>query len=310
MDREARLLHIAGAQHSVFSRPQALRAGFSPKAIQLRTEAGRWRTLHRGVFINAGIAIGWQQTVWASLLACGSGAVASFASAAVIWPLAERLLHPHVTIGAAKTRRRRGIVVHRSDDLDGTTFRGFPVTHPMRTLLDLAGAVDEETLERYLDASLNRRLVSVNAFHGFLGLERNARRLGVGMLRAMLVLRQPGRAIGSDLETIFFRALRAAGLPLPVAQHPVMTERGLAYIDFAYPDVKLALELDGFERHGTRQVFEDDYERQAALEELGWRFRRFTWKQVRTDATGTAIRVGTALGMVPVRWRPPGPGRG
>jgi AbiEi antitoxin C-terminal domain len=89
----------------------------------------------------------------AAVLACGSGAVLSYRSAAALWGL---LPYPansgpvHVTVLAAD-RRRPGIRIHRVRELpsDEVTRRhGIPITTPERTILDLAGEVMAAELEQ------------------------------------------------------------------------------------------------------------------------------------------------------------------
>ena len=41
-------------------------------------------------------------------------------------------------------------------------------------------------------------------------------------------------------------------------------------IDLAYPVVRLAIELDGWEFHGTRSAFDDDRTRATLLVANGW----------------------------------------
>ena len=85
-----------------------------------------------------------------------------------------------------------------------------------------------------------------------------------------------------------------------------MTRDGEKFIDFAYPDLGLAIELDGYADRANRVAFDGDRARQNVLEELGWSFRRFTWTQVREQPSGVACTVGLALGLRPVRWEPAG----
>jgi len=85
----------------------------------------------------------------------------------------------------------------------------------------------------------------------------------------------PGR---SDLESRAMRAINDDGLPLPIAQYPLVrpfTEKD-AFIDLAYPEHKLAIELDGWETHGLRDAFDRDRYRANELVMLGWRVIRFT----------------------------------
>jgi hypothetical protein len=303
MDPEGALLEMARKQYHVFSHEQAIAIGVPARTIRRRVETKRWRTLHRGVYASADMA-GWEQRVIGACLACGSPATASYSSAEVIWDFTPKLDVPHVTVPPTTYRKRAGVEVHRSDRLDAVGCRGFRVTHPMRTLLDLASCRAEEIVERYLDDAHRRGLIAIRRFQQFLGEPAYAKKPGAALLRDLLAYRDPDAPIGSDLETIFFRVVRMAGLPLPVPQHPVVTLDGLKYIDFAYPAAKLAIEVDGYAQRANPGAFEYDRARQNDIEELGWTFRRFTWDQVRNESAGVACKVGLALGLRPVRWRP------
>ncbi len=304
MGAEAALRKVASQQYLVFTLAQAVAAGVPARTISRWVKAGRLQRVHRGVYMSAGVPIGWEQLAMGACLACGPGAVASHSSAEVIWEFAAILTRPHVTVADSSYRNQAGIDVHRSQRLDAVGCRGFRVTHPMRTLLDLTPCRPEETIERYVDDAHRRGLVAIRRFRRYLEEPDIARRPGARTLRGLVAYRDPGAAIVSPLETIFFRALRVAGLPLPVPQHPVETLRGRRFIDFAYPDHLLAIELDGYAERANREAFENDRARQNDLEQLRWAFRRFTWTQVRTRSPEVAAAVGLALGLRPVKWRP------
>ena len=55
---------------------------------------------------------------------------------------------------------------------------------------------------------------------------------------------------------------------------------GLAYLDIAFRKLRLAIEIDGWEFHSTRQAFARDRERDRQLDLLGWRVIRFTALEV------------------------------
>jgi hypothetical protein len=60
------------------------------------------------------------------------------------------------------------------------------------------------------------------------------------------------------------------GLPPPVAQFRVFDEEGfIARVDFAYPELKIAIEYDGL-WHGERTAFLDDRRRLNRLTDAGW----------------------------------------
>jgi very-short-patch-repair endonuclease len=303
MHQDVQIARHAARQHDIIERRQALEIGLSPSGIKRRVDRGLWRTIHVGVYLVGGGAPGWEQRVMAATLACGPDAGASCASAGMIWELTDRMDEPHVVVPGATVRKRAGIVIHRSEVTDVVAYRGFRATNPMRTLLDLSAYLDEEQLEIALDAALRRRLVDVARLDGFLALARNARRRGSGTLRRLLSLRKPGRAIGSGGETVLFRLLRRTGLPVPATQHPVRTRSGLRFIDFAYPDAKVAIESDSWEYHSSRQAFDGERARRNELEELGWHVLQITSSDVRSAPVRAVTTIGTALGLMPCRWK-------
>jgi hypothetical protein len=290
VDPEARLLRVAARQYSVFTARQAVDAGLSKATIKLRVDRGLWLRLFRAVYVPSSVRIDWPQRAMGACLACGPSAVASFSSALAIWGLARDLGKPHVTIPEAEKRRCEGIIVHRALRLDVTTYERFRVTNPMRTLVDTASFVPEKKLARMLDDLHRRQLIDLDRFARFLEARRGPR-----VLRDLVEVRNPSRAMDSDFETDFLGALRDAGIPLPIPQYPVETANGMRYIDFAYPGQMLAIELDGRITHSTALAVASDRARQSELEDLGWHFRRFAWRKVNDDFPDVARTLRLAL---------------
>ena len=195
-----------------------------------------------------------------------------------------------------------GIEIHRSRRIDRAVREGFCVTRPLRTLVDLAACVTEEQLDRAANAAHRFGLVDPARLKLYLDEPSNLNKVGSRILReiAASMSEQPN---DSELETLFYSALRRSGLPLPVAQHPVTTQDGPKFIDYAYPDPAIAVELDSWTHHGSRTAFEADRPRRNELELLGWHVLQFTWRQLRNDPVGIAWTIARALGLRPVRWR-------
>jgi very-short-patch-repair endonuclease len=80
----------------------------------------------------------------------------------------------------------------------------------------------------------------------------------------------------SDLEMRFVRAIVAAGLPEPELQHRVVVGSRRCRIDIAYPDLRIAMEIDGWEHHRSRTAFDEDRARANDLVVAGWQVLRFT----------------------------------
>jgi very-short-patch-repair endonuclease len=95
------------------------------------------------------------------------------------------------------------------------------------------------------------------------------------------------RALGKvpahgQLEPRMARLLRREGLPAAVFQHRIHSPEGrfLAQVDFAYPELLLAIEVDGWASHGSPGAMGKDFVRQNGLVPYRWRVLRFTWAQV------------------------------
>lgn len=66
--------------------------------------------------------------------------------------------------------------------------------------------------------------------------------------------------------------------------HPQYNVPGFRYrVDFAFPSDKIAIELDGYEYHNSKEQFTNDRKRQREMELAGWRFIRFSGSEVYKD---------------------------
>ena len=178
------------------------------------------------------------------------------------------------------------MAVHRSTDLvpeHVTRRRGIPVTNPVRTVVDLGAVLDPDEVELALDRGLVARLFSVAAVEHLRDQLTRCGRSGCGVLRRVLEDRALGdRRPDGVLEAEMARLLERAGLPPAVFQHVVRDESGrfLAKVDFAYPDVRLVMEVEGWSAHGSRQAFQHDRDRHNRLTTAGWTVLHFTWRDV------------------------------
>jgi very-short-patch-repair endonuclease len=102
--------------------------------------------------------------------------------------------------------------------------------------------------------------------------------------------------MGSDFEVGLFRALREAGLPLPLPQYRVlMADGSFVYLDFAYPEVRLAIEADSYLWHASLAAWQRDRARNGELVALGWSILPITWDLVMFRPVEMARRVRGAL---------------
>lgn len=238
----------------------------------------------------------------AACLACGPTAVISHLSAAALLGILDRGRRlVEVTIPRSDRRSCPGVVVHRSLALpraDVTTVHAIPVTTPARTLIDLASVETAEALEEALDAALRMRLVSMARLRWRLDEIGGSGRNGAGALRSLLDARAPTSvAAQSPLETRVAQALREAGLPDPVKQYEIRDAgRLIAVVDFAYPDLRVAIEADSYRWHTGRQRFDHDLARRNALTALGWRVIHVTSTDLTTRRDGVLAEIRQAMG--------------
>jgi hypothetical protein len=142
--------------------------------------------------------------------------------------------------------------------------------------------VDEAMLVRALDGA--ERDGKVHRHVLAWRLDELGRRPGTATLRRVLSQRETvGRTPQSVLERAFLDLVATSGLPEPVGQYPVVRADGRpAFLDFAYPDRRLAIEVDGNCAHATPAQRAADHERANQLPE--WRFVRFTYEDVNERA--------------------------
>lgn len=189
-------------------------------------------------------------------------------------------------------------VVHRSADLaafEVITIDGIRCTDPTRTLCDLGAVVDVDVLERATESALRRRDTSVPRLRWRSGQLARPGRRGPAALRQVLD-RRPNRsaATASDAETLFLQCVRAAGLPEPERQYPVHLPNGsVVRLDFAWPALRLWVEVDSWKHHSGRDAWHRDRRRQnQVVITLSWTPLRFTWDDIihRPEDVRAALR--------------------
>jgi very-short-patch-repair endonuclease len=68
-------------------------------------------------------------------------------------------------------------------------------------------------------------------------------------------------------------------------------------VDALWPDLKLVVEVDGYEFHGDRDSFENDRARDATLVAHGYRVLRFTAIQLRDQPLVVLGQLAAALAL-------------
>lgn len=150
---------------------------------------------------------------------------------------------------------------------------GFRCTSPALTALDLCTTLGGNAI----DTVLRTRAATLAQLHE--ALELTSGRRG-NLDRRELVLDSRDEP-WSEAERDAHRLLREAGIAGWRANYPFELLTGVYWIDIAFPEIKLAIEIDGRQFHEGKEVFESDRWRQNDLVLAGWRVLRFTATMVR-----------------------------
>jgi very-short-patch-repair endonuclease len=272
---------VADAQFGVFSRQQALDAGFTPRQIQLRVSGDRWASRFRAVYRIVGAPETLQQAAMAAALYAGDGALVSHSTAGLLWGIQRvRAKSVELWVPSSKQSRSQRITIHRGtrlDRADRTKLGPIPVTTVARTLIDLSARMEDARLLAAVEDALHRKLVTAERLTARVDALRRSGRPGAGRLAELLAGRGQAPALESALEAKVWLLIRRSGLPLPKRQHWVVLPGGRFRLDFAWPEHRVGLECDGWEHHGTRSAFEPDRARLAEFAAARWRVLPVTW---------------------------------
>jgi very-short-patch-repair endonuclease len=276
---DERLAELTRRQYGVVARAQLFRLGVGATGIDERLRTGRLHRLYRGVYAVGHSALKPEGHRIAAVLASGEGAVLSHASAAAHWGIRQTAAAVvDVTVPVRSGRRgQRGIRLHRSRRLgreDFTVHEGIATTTVARTLLDLADVLPAQGLKRTIDEAEYQRRLDMTAL--LAAVNGNPGRRGS---RVLQLATAPPELTRSELEQRFLAMLARRGLPRPLVN---ATIEGCE-VDFAWPEHKLIVELDGFAAHGRRSAFERDRLRDRRLARAGYRTLRLTERMVRYD---------------------------
>ncbi len=288
----------AASQHSVISWAQARQLGASPQEIRHQVGVGAWQRAHEGVYIIAGTRETYEQRLVAGCLAVGLEAAGSHRSAATIHGLLTYKDPPiEITTNRHRSPERDGVVVHRLADLHGRWIddvEGVRVTTVARTLVDLGAVASPRTVEAALDRAAGRRLVTYREVRDAMVAVARKGRIGVGTIRQLLETRVGQAHPPGVLEARMTSLLLNAGLPAAEPEFIVRDRNGgfMAVVDFAYPDRRLAIEVDGYEFHSSPVAFDDGHARDRLLVAEEWAVLHFGWTDVerRADRVAREIR--------------------
>ena len=253
---------------------------------------GHWLVIDRQWSAEGDPTAKWKHELFAALCSCPpkqrSSAAIFRRSAAALWALDGAIptsgfppIELGVTRGEALSRGpNRLLRVRPFEAGEVVELEGLPVTSVKRTLIDLGQVADAALMERALESALRRRLATVQELE--VALREAPALRGTRALRSLLAERSPSQVpTASDAETLFVQRARIAGLRPARRQFLIRTPEGNFSLDHAWPEVRVAVEVDGAATHASPAALTRDLRRQnmilLALSLAGWVLLRFTW---------------------------------
>lgn len=302
---------VARKQNGAITRAQAFGCGASEDLINGRLKRGCWVRLYRGVYQVDPSADPFRVRLHG--LTAHTRGVACRRAAARLFEMDAFDELDTIELDTLSRPDPAGAVIHFTQPPPQFITRryGIPVTQPEWTLLHLGSVASRDDVECALDCCLRRRWTRFDRLLRLCDQYERRGRDGVYVLRDLLELRAPLRChTDSILETRCLQAIRNAGLPIPVLQHPIIYNgRIIARADLAYPHRGVLIETlgHGFHRQKRWQLTRD-CERENAIELLK-RFTvlKFSHDQVMDTPEVIPRDVARALGIaiqqaLPLRW--------
>jgi hypothetical protein len=283
-DAEATLLAVAATQLGLFTARQAYACGVTRKMLRTRFSQGAWkRHLYRGVFVVAGHPTTPATDQIALVLAVDAeGVRSSHRGAAWLWGMTPFPQKPEVTVPCDVRCHLKDARVHRTATalLEPVVRKDVPATTAAETLLDLGAVVSLEKVRDALDRGIAKKIVT--PMSALAELERRGK-MGVRGTAALRALLDRAGVTGSHppsvLEAKTRRLIQKAGLPQPQCEL-IVGVNGEYRLDFTWPELMLAIEVDGWMYHSSFEAFHGNKTRKNTLTVQGYAILEYTWVHV------------------------------
>ncbi len=181
------------------------------------------------------------------------------------------------SVGGVRIRYRK------LEDAETVTREDLLVTSLPLSVLEASVEKDSTVL----DAALLLRRVSIEQLRT--AAERRRRRADAPGIASLIAGVEEGAR--SEAERLAVDLLRQGGVDGFVSNHPVDGY----FVDVAFPDRMLAVEIDGMAYHRDAETFQRDRRRRNDLIAQGWTVLNFTWADLKERPGYVVDRVRQAL---------------
>jgi hypothetical protein len=280
------LSELAARQEGVVGRQDLYARGINRRQIARREKNGELHPMYPDVWAVGHRSVSPLGHLIAGILSCGPDSFLSHRTAAAVHGLrAINTRAVELTVVAGRTRRRDGLIVHRTTHHPApgeVRRRGLlQFSSVPRMLVELAKTESDTELDRLITLAVRRRLLNIDAVEA--AIVRHQRRPGLGRLQRALGRYRPQPDRKSELERDFDRWL-AAHPEIPEPQRNVHINGW--EIDCWWPEHRVALELDGRPYHVAATDMERDRLKDTKLQRIGIKPMRVTDARWECDRRG------------------------
>lgn len=271
-------------QCGVVRREQVYALGVSPRTVQRHIAEGRWMPQGRKVLVLPGTA----DTLFTRSLITAhqvhpDGQLTGWSALAVAGLLETRPWNrvrpqPQPWIRVAQHHRVSARTIRLSVLPRGQALHGVSIASRDEVIADLLRylpADDASTLAYQLSQSLGAATLTSLLAEAIQAVPNGK---GIRQLHRLIDALATGSQ--SDAERLLVRLLVEAGATGFQVNLPVRAQGRLFRIDVAFPEQRVAIEVDGRAFHSSAEQFQGDRTRQNLLIAAGWRVLRFTWEDL------------------------------
>jgi very-short-patch-repair endonuclease len=260
---------LLARQDGLITVAQAVRRGLPERTLRRWTQHG-WRRPAPRVYLASGHRLSDRARVRTAGLWAGERGTVS-GPAAAWWQGLLATAPAQITVTVPRQLGLRGypgVRVRRRDLVlaDRSRVNGIWCTAVPLTVLETAIVLPDGSA--FLDRALQKHIRFEHVYQAY------CRMVGAyGATRIRDLLTAAADRADSAAERLMLSILRGAGLTGWELGRPFQRWT----IDFAFPDAKLAIEIDGWAWHTDVDRFRSDRRKGNALVGAGWQLLRFTW---------------------------------
>jgi len=271
----------AADRRGIVSVKQLTAEGASRRDVYRLVERNEFRIIMPGVLASTHHPCDREQLMVAACTADADVSI-SMTTAAHLWSF--RRMRDDADVHALVHHGRRlslpGVIVHQCRDISPSDIvlrsDGVRLTSPVRTWFDCADVMGSRVATANLEYLLDSGKGTMVTYAGVVTRLGSPGRPGSRMAKLVLASRDEwSHVLQSELERIVLDEIRAQGLPEPERQFVVQIPGfGSVRFDFAWPEWRVALEVDHWFWHAGRDASRRDKQRDLAALAIGWRVPR------------------------------------